>query len=124
MLMTSQSIYFPSYGYENTVFYEIPDSGRKFIVLLLSYQLNFVNQYKKSYYYRNAIALKNSLKVPSSSLLLPKFVPQIGSGYLTNEILFYAQSFAFLLSSHKFTISPYQAKILERAFNSFLWEIY
>jgi len=121
MYKSNQINLFPFFSHNESSIYEIPDSGKKFIILLLSFQLNFADKFKKAYYFRNAISIKNSFKVPGHLLLLPsKSSPS--KGFIINEILYYVHSFIYLLESKKVLISSYQSNLLEKAYNSFLWE--
>jgi hypothetical protein len=113
---------FPSYNNYETKFSDIPEgAGKRFIILLLSFVLNFTDKYKRPYYFRNAMALKNAFNVPGHLLILPiKWAPS--KLFLINEILFYVRSFSYLLQTHSFSISSHQSILLEKIYNAFLWE--
>lgn len=102
-------------------FDELPKEGKKFILLLLSYQLNFVNKDMLVYYYRAAKNIQLSFKIPGTKLLLPTS-DSSRTKLIKTKIISMAESFKIQLELKNILISKYQSQLLEISYNKILWE--
>ena len=113
-------IYFSGSRNRNTTITELSIVGREFVLLLVSYELNFEIK-KLDYYFRVAKKVEQLFHIPGWKLILPDV-----HGYtkisIRRKILKLAILFKSELDGNLFTISKIQANFLNKAYNSLLWE--
>ena len=112
--------YFNGYRNRNTSMTELSIAGKEFVLLLVSYELNFEIK-KLDYYYRVAKKVQQIFYIPGWKLLLPGI-----HGYTKRSIKFnilvLALQFKSELDRKLVLISTIQAHFLNKAYNSLLCE--
>ena len=115
---TIQNTYFKGAGEKNIHYNELTPRGKKFVLWLVSYELNF-EPLKIDYYYLPAKKIQTLFHVPGWILLLPNEL--ITKKTFRKKILTLAHTFNTELQHNKL-LSRYQAHLLNKAYNNFLWE--
>ena len=112
--------YFTGSCINNTYYVDLTKTGKRFLILLLSYELNFEIQ-KLDYYFRIAKRLQNLFHIPGWKLLLPN-TNLNNRRSLRGKIIEAANLFKSDISKEKVIISLTQAGLLNKAYNNFLWD--
>ena len=112
--------YFSSSCGSSSTVTKLPNNSRKFIILLLSYELNYRPQ-KMDYYYRSAKKLQQMFHIPGWQLLLPN-EKSFSIISLRKKIILSANKFKSDIQKGRIQISHTQAAALNKAYKIFLWE--
>ena len=112
--------YFIGSFIKNTRYVDLTKTGKKFLILLLSYELNFEVR-KLDYYFRIAKRLQNLFHIPGWKLLLPNTKLDTRRS-LREKIIESANLFKADISKGKVIISLTQAEFLNKAYKNFLWD--
>lgn len=98
----------------------LPAAAKEFVILLLSYELNYQPQ-KLDYYYRTAKRLQQLFQIPGWQLLLPT-TKTFSTKTLRKKIILKANQFKSDIQKGTIQISLTQAASLNKAYKNFLWE--
>ncbi len=112
--------YFSGKRKRNTYYDELTKTGEEYVILLISYELNFEVK-KIDYYFRLAKKLQHSFHIPGWKLHLPN-PKNFDKKFVRNKIITLAISFKSELDKEQASISVTQAFVLNNAYKNFLWE--
>lgn len=112
--------YFSGQRKRNTFYDELSINGKEFILLLISYELNFEAK-KIDYYFRLAKKLQLSFHIPGWLLHLPDPTVYVKKN-VRNKIIRLAIIFKNELETEQASISSNQAFFLNNAYKNFIWE--
>lgn len=101
-------------------YFELSERKKEFVILLLSYELNFQPN-KLDYYFRTAKRLQFLFQIPGWKLLLPNS-KEFTKSEIRKNIIELANEFKSDIHKKKFSISLLQASALNKAYKNFLWE--
>ena len=112
--------YYSGQRKRNTFYDELSKNGQEFILLLISFELNFEPK-KIDYYFRSAKKLQNTFHIPGWRLCLPDsnvYLKKI----VRNKIIRLSIIFKNELEKEQTSISSIQAFFLNNTYKNFLWE--
>lgn len=118
--LTIQNTYFKGAGSRNTQYLELSILGKKFLLNLVSYELNFTPK-KIDYYYLGAKKLQTLFHIPGWILLLPT-TNYLTKNHFRTKIIAQANEFNSEMIHEIVRISTFQAHALNKAYKNFLWE--
>lgn len=113
--------YFLGSGCKNIKYKELNLTGKRFILWLISYELNF-DYAKIDYYFRNAKNLQMLFDLPGWMLLLPN-AQGITKDILKKNLINQAIAFKGEQNKQSITLSSLQAHTLNCAYKKFLWAL-
>jgi hypothetical protein len=104
-----------------TTFNDLTEDAKMFLLILVSYQLNFEPN-KLDYYFRKAKKIQNLFKIPGWILILPNVKIGNTKKSLRLSIKDLAINFRLEIQNKTVNISYSQAQALNNAYKNFLWE--
>lgn len=114
------SKYFYGYRVRNSPLTELTLAGREFVLLLVSYELNFEIK-KLDYYFRVAKKVQHLFYIPGWKLLLPD--TKLNTKKLVRrKILDLGIMVKSEIENKNLVISTIQAHFLNKSYSNFLWE--
>ena len=116
-----QNDYFFGSGNKNITYRELNLIGKRFILWLISYELNF-DYSKIDYYYRMVKMLQILFDLPGWILLLPN-AEGIRKELLKKHVIHQANAFNVELIKQNIKLSTMQAHALTSAYKKFLWAV-